>query len=47
MLERWRARLLGLERDAPLRFHAVEDYDERLRLKPGVAPLTPVQSPRR
>lgn len=46
-LERWRRRLQGLERDEPMPFHGLGDYDERLRLKPGVKPLTAIQAARR
>jgi len=47
MLESWRVRLLGLERDEPLRFHGLGDYDARGRLKPGVDPVTTIQAARR
>lgn len=46
LLERWRARLATLERDEPLRFHGLDDYDEAMRLKPGVRPLTAIQTTR-
>jgi NAD(P)H dehydrogenase (quinone) len=43
ILDQYRARLRAIEDDAPLFFHALDDYGPDRRLKPGVAPRTPAQ----
>ncbi|MEE9299816.1 MAG: NAD(P)H-dependent oxidoreductase [Alphaproteobacteria bacterium] len=44
-LEDYRAHLIGLETAEPFFFHTAEDYDDELRLKPGVAAQTEMQNP--
>jgi NAD(P)H dehydrogenase (quinone) len=43
LLAAWAARLGGLEGDAPLFFHRLDDYDRTGRLKDGIEPATPGQ----
>jgi NAD(P)H dehydrogenase (quinone) len=49
VLADWRRRLAGIDRDAPLFFHRLEDFGEDRRLRPDVEPGTPAQhrGPRR
>jgi NAD(P)H dehydrogenase (quinone) len=42
-LERYRQRLIGIEKDSPLFFHKLEDFGEDYRLKPDIDPATPAQ----
>jgi NAD(P)H dehydrogenase (quinone) len=43
MIERYRGRLLTLEREEPLYFHPLDDFGADHRLKPGVTPRTGFQ----
>jgi NAD(P)H dehydrogenase (quinone) len=43
ILDRYRTRLLGLDHDKPLFFHALDEYGENRRLRPEVEPRTPGQ----
>lgn len=43
MIERYRRRLVGLEREQPLYFHRLADFGADHRLKPEVTPLTGFQ----
>ena len=43
ILDEYEQRLLGIENDAPLFFHKLEDFDDGYRLKDDIEPQTPMQ----
>ena len=43
LLDDYAHRLRNIDRDAPMFFHGLDDYDERSRLKPAIDPGTPCQ----
>jgi NAD(P)H dehydrogenase (quinone) len=43
ILDNYRQRLIGIEKDTPLFFHRLEDFGDDHRMKPDVEPATPAQ----